>query len=96
MIIPNHFKLSRKRWLVRRLPYHAYEAGHCFAVPRVIHLNNAVRNRARTERQVADTFWHEATHAILFDMQHRLAMDEKFVHEFSKRLSELVHTAGLP
>lgn len=95
MIIPTNFRLSRKRWIVQMHPYHRDEAGRCFAAG-VIHINRTVGNKDRTERQIGDTFWHELTHAILFDMDSRLAFNEKFVHEFSKRLSEAVHTAQLP
>jgi predicted SprT family Zn-dependent metalloprotease len=96
MIIPTSFKIRRKRWIVAQYPYHACEAGRTFAAQQVIHINRVVRGRPRTERQLADAFWHEMTHAILFDMKHRLAFDEKFVEAFSKRLSEAVHTAQLP
>lgn len=96
MIIPTHFRISRKRWIVTQYPYHACEAGRTFAAQGVIHLNHVVRDRPRTERQLGDAFWHELTHAILFDMEHRLAFDERFVEAFSKRLSEAVHTAELP
>lgn len=96
MIIPTKFKLSRKRWAVAKYPTHATEAGRCFADARVIHINMSVRGRKRTPQQVADTFWHELTHGILFDMQHPKAYDEKFVQEFSKRLSEAVRTAVVP
>lgn len=41
------------------------------------------------------TFWHEATHAILNDMGHSLCNDELFVNTFSKRLNQLIETARL-
>ena len=41
-----------------------------------------------------DTFWHEATHAILEDMgRHMLNRDEKFVTEFATRLSQAIDSA---
>jgi hypothetical protein len=42
---------------------------------------------------MADTFWHELTHAILADMDHVLWDDEKFVTQFANRLTEAIHTA---
>lgn len=49
----------------------------------------------RPKKQVAVTFWHETTHAILYDMNHPLRDDEKFVTAFSKRLAQVVDTAVL-
>jgi hypothetical protein len=40
-----------------------------------------------------ETFWHEITHAILFEMGHKLATNEKFVEAFSKRLSRAIDSA---
>lgn len=45
--------------------------------------------------QVQENFWHEITHAILYDMgETRLNANEKFVVEFSKRLSQAIKSAG--
>jgi hypothetical protein len=41
----------------------------------------------------ANTFWHELTHAILFDMGDKLTHNEKFVTEFSNRLDQAIKTA---
>jgi hypothetical protein len=40
-----------------------------------------------------ETFWHEVTHAILFDMGHKLHSNEDFVEAFSKRLSRAIDSA---
>lgn len=41
-----------------------------------------------------ENFWHEVTHAILHDMgRDNLNRDEKFVHEFAKRLAEVINSA---
>jgi hypothetical protein len=40
-----------------------------------------------------ETFWHELTHAILYDMSNKLTHDEKFVTDFSKRLHQAITTA---
>jgi len=42
-----------------------------------------------------DTFWHELTHAILYDMGNQLHRDERFVTAFSRRLSEAILSAKL-
>ena len=41
----------------------------------------------------ANTFWHELTHAILYDMNNKLTHDERFVTEFSNRLDQAIKTA---
>jgi hypothetical protein len=41
----------------------------------------------------AETFWHELTHAILYDMNNKLTHDEDFVTDFSKRLHQAISTA---
>lgn len=41
----------------------------------------------------AETFWHELTHAILYDMNSKLTHDEDFVTAFSKRLDQAIKTA---
>jgi len=46
-----------------------------------------------TSEQVDETFWHEVTHAILYDMDNSLYRNERFVNEFSKRLAQAIKTA---
>ena len=40
-----------------------------------------------------NTFWHELTHAILYDMNSKLTHDEKFVTGFADRLDQAIKTA---
>jgi hypothetical protein len=47
------------------------------------------------KEEMADTFWHELTHAVLHDMGHDLCYDEKFVTAFANRLSLAVDSAQL-
>jgi hypothetical protein len=42
---------------------------------------------------VRETFWHELTHAILYEMKHDLHNNEKFVTQFSHMLSKAVDSA---
>lgn len=46
-----------------------------------------------SKEELANTFWHELTHAILHDMGSKLAYDEKFVTKFSDRLDQAIKTA---
>ena len=52
-----------------------------------------VTNRRYTQDEIDDTFWHELTHAILYEMQHRLYDDEKFVTEFAGHLAKAIKSA---
>ena len=47
------------------------------------------------QAEVDDTFWHELTHAILYDMGHDLCANERFVTAFANRLSDAVNSAKL-
>jgi predicted SprT family Zn-dependent metalloprotease len=49
--------------------------------------------RKFTDAEIDDTFWHEITHAILYDMGHRLHDNEHFVTEFSGRLAKAIKSA---
>jgi predicted SprT family Zn-dependent metalloprotease len=50
-------------------------------------------NKPYTKAEVSDTFWHELTHAILYDMGSQLYKNEKFVTRFANRLSKAINTA---
>ena len=40
-----------------------------------------------------NTFWHEMTHAILWDMGHKLATNEEFVTRCANRLTDAIASA---
>jgi len=50
-------------------------------------------NKPYSKSEVSDTFWHELTHAILYDMGSTLYKNEKFVTRFANRLSKAINTA---
>jgi hypothetical protein len=52
-----------------------------------------VTNQAYSKEEVSDTFWHELTHAILYDMGHSLYKNEQFVTRFANRLAKAINTA---
>ncbi len=56
-------------------------------------LKSNVTNKPYSMDEVSDTFWHELTHAILYDMGHRLHKDEQFVTRFANRLAKAIKTA---
>ena len=52
-----------------------------------------VSGRPFADHEMQATFWHEITHAILYDMDNSLYKNEKFVTEFSTRLAQAIKTA---
>lgn len=99
MVIPKSFELGERTYAVKVLPtMHkrgVMGATH-FDVGRIeIGLRSKITGVAYKQEDVADTFWHELTHAILNDMGSSLDRDEKFVTAFSKRLAQAVATAKL-
>ena len=49
--------------------------------------------RKFTKDEIDDTFWHELTHAILYEMHSPLYDDEKFVTEFAGHLAKAIKSA---
>lgn len=54
--------------------------------------HNARTKRKYDKGEIANSFLHEMTHAILFDMGHKLNADEGFVTNFADRLQEALET----
>ena len=45
------------------------------------------------KEEVSNSFWHEITHAVLFDMGHELYNNEVFVRSFANKLSDAIDSA---
>jgi hypothetical protein len=59
-----------------------------------IGLRNGDTSRKLPAAEIRDSFWHELTHAILYDMgRHNLNRDEAFVIGFASRLSKAIDSA---
>jgi hypothetical protein len=56
--------------------------------------HSSLSGRRFKREEVMDTFWHELTHAILKDMNHPYESNEKFVLEFSSRLTRRFKARG--
>jgi predicted SprT family Zn-dependent metalloprotease len=71
------------------------QVGHVYYGTGVIEVatKSNVTDKQLPREEVSDTFWHELTHAILYDMGHRLYKDEQFVTRFANRLSKAINTA---
>lgn len=105
MIIPKEFRLGGQEYkVIQRVCMRAflrkgYFDGHSRRFELGLHSNFRKRGqphgRAFSTEEVSQTFWHEVTHAILYDMNHPLWNDETFVDAFSQRLNEVVGSARL-
>ena len=65
------------------------EATHTISIAK----GNPIREYAYDADERSNTFWHELTHAILYDMGNELNYDEKFVSAFADRLDQAIRTA---
>ena len=93
MQLPTKFTLGKHQYTVQ--PAHARKGvyGTIWYDLRHISVATKVDDKPRKSQQIAETFWHEVTHAILHDMGHKLTTDEQFVNAFSKRLTQVIYTA---
>lgn len=83
---PHKYKINLTRTPAGRLGDVCYQS-------LTIRINPQVGERKRSPAEMTETFWHEVTHAILYDMKNPLFKDESFVEGFSKRLNVAVNTA---
>ena len=68
------------------------EVNYTYAFIRVA-THSARTGRKFRHAEVRDTFWHEVTHGILWEMGHRLYRDEKFVGRFANLLTGAIESA---
>lgn len=98
MKLPTTIKIGKTPYAVNQTFSYGNIQGQLF--PRVgamvICTSTGAPGRALIERKpeaIAETFWHEVTHAILHDMDHPLWRDEGFVTAFSQRLAKAIDSA---
>lgn len=99
MQIPQSFKLGNRLYNVhftQAMPGrgHMGEVDYVKRQVTIARTSNVTGRSFKTE-EIDDTFWHEVTHAILKDMGHKLWDNERFVTNFSRRLTEVINTAKL-
>lgn len=95
MLIPKSFRIGRKKYKVDIQDNSLKRFGSFMPEANRVTIYRAWKFKERTEAAMAETFWHEVTHAILHDIDHPRWKDEAFVLAFSKRLTEVVRTAEL-
>lgn len=97
MKIPKSIRVGKKKYSVHQVK-HMDKKGIMGAVNYnasciLLATHSNVRGVRFKKEEMADTFWHELTHAILKDMGSKLESDEKFVSGFSDRLTKAILSA---
>lgn len=90
-MIPKSVVVKRRKYHVRVTQPQRFKKalGYIDYTPGVIYVHTS------PAKQMQETFWHELTHAVLYEMGHPLYRNETFVTEFSKLLNRAIHTAKL-
>ena len=86
--IPTRVTVGKRHYWVHEKPRKKGLHGRVYFGTRAIVIHNH-------EDKAVDrnTFWHELTHAVLFEMGSKLFRDEKFVTEFADKLSGAIDSA---
>lgn len=97
MKLPKKIQVGNTEYAVNKVKHlaHVGAAGAIWYEDKVIEVatHSSINNRRFKQEDVYDTFWHELTHAILKDMGSKLEGNEKFVTEFSERLTKAILSA---
>mgnify|MGYP001574176309 CR=1 FL=1 len=98
MVIPKSFVVGNTPYTVKVVPALGGCWGRAWLDYGIIKI--AVTHKKKKRKLTGhggqhETFWHEATHTILYDMGHPLYKDEAFVNAFSMRLNQIIETAKL-
>lgn len=87
MEIPSKLKIGRKKYTVSQVSQVSkHHTGRVYPEAALIKIGGDSPNKSLT-------FWHELTHAILYEMKDARWADEEFVTRFSTRLDQAVRTA---
>jgi hypothetical protein len=96
MLIPTSFRIKRQKYTVKGGKPRSYLRGITHHDKRIIHVYDDDKlGIPFSEHERGETFIHELTHAVLYDMKHPLWCNERFVEQFAKLLYEAIRTAKL-
>lgn len=97
MQLPKFIKIGRHRYAVNKRSRARKRGtmGEVCYLQRYIDVvtHSGYTGRAFKSEEMADTFWHEVTHAILHEMQHPYRDNEKFVARFATLLTKAINSA---
>jgi hypothetical protein len=95
--IPKLLRIGEKKYsveVVEAMLEKSWQGSVAYGPQRIkIARTSNVSGRPFADHEMQTTFWHEITHAILYDMDNSLYKNEKFVTEFSTRLAQAIKTA---
>ena len=96
-MIPKSVVVNRKKYFVHTGEPQRFKRanGYIEYTPGVIHIHTTACKRPVPSQKMQETFWHELTHAILYEMDHPLYRNEAFVTKFSILLNRAINTAKL-
>jgi hypothetical protein len=96
-MIPKSVVVNRKKYFIHTGKPQRFKRayGYIDYTPGVIHIHTTARERPVSSSKMQETFWHELTHAILYEMDHPLYRNEQFVTKFSTLLNRAINTAKL-
>jgi hypothetical protein len=93
MAIPKKVKVGDKWYKINKVEVIAGCKGNVTYADKTIRIASRSANYAYSKDEQVNTFWHELTHAILYDMDNKLEKDEKFVKAFADRLHNAIKSA---
>ena len=97
MIIPTHITVGKHKYsihMLKQMPRKGIMGTVYYNIGTIqLATHNNTTNARYSPSRLQETFWHEVTHAILHDMDHHLYTNERFVTDFSSRLSKAIRSA---
>lgn len=94
MLIPRSFRIKRHTYAVRGGKARAFVRGKTqHDEHRVWVYTHNKFGKPMTPEELRETFFHELTHAVLYEMRHPLWCDEQFVDEFARLFAQAIHTS---
>jgi hypothetical protein len=95
-MIPRSVVVNKMRYRVHIGPPNRFKAalGYIDYTPGDIYIHSE-NGKPLSEAKMQETFWHELTHAILYEMDHPLYRSEVFVTRFAQLLNKAINSAEL-
>lgn len=97
MIIPKSIQIGNHKYtihMLKQMPRKGVMGAVQYNLGTIQLATHSSTTTARySPSRLQETFWHEVTHAILHDMGHKLHTNERFVTDFSSRLSKAISSA---
>jgi len=96
-VLPHSLKIGTRRYKVV-VQQHVGPPGRMGEADHSKGLITVATHSSRSGRkfrhsEVHDTFWHEVTHGILYQMHHHLWRNERFVTRFANLLTRAIESA---